>query len=327
MKSKTKLPRRMKPATDKRVSEADAHTYIDHLLREEDAPSNRPGVPLGTIMQTTPSGEAVFRLSLLRRAQCGNDRTTTEIERRFREEAVQTYTPESIAEEIALWGIPRRILEDARRDPDDAENLRILHAVFPGAIFGIRETLDSITRHAVATLVSNDASTMKYAKRWLSTVLFVHRQKGRHAISLGVRHLGLFPYLYEETVFLKNVARILRKQQRFASLGENKFIESVIPLLSGKLDIPSAGKAKEWLRNIISSASQKPAFKRPITAAAEIIASCTQSMHSGPSGKDTGYRERSIRKTLPLIHSDWAKQQGRIEKAAKNEAAVFCMTI
>lgn len=299
-----------------------ARSIVSELLREEDSSDEKHGF----IQQSTAKNKPIFRLSLLCRAQCGNDHAITEIERRFREEAVQTYTPESIAEEIAFWGIPRRILDDALRDPDDAEKLRTLHRVFPGAIFCFRETLDSITQHAVAALVSNDAIEIQKAKRWLDTVLYVHHKKGRHTISLGVRQLGPFPRLYEEVVFLKKVAVILRKEGRFV-LNNKRLIKSIIPLLCKRLDIPSSGKAKEWLLNILSSASQKPVFNRPITAAAAIISECTQLMDSKPGSKASGYQATSIRKYISLVHSDWAKQRIRIEDAAKLEADAFCKTI
>lgn len=300
-----------------------ARAIIRELLGAEDSSDEKHGF----IQQSNANDKPIFQLSLLCRAQCGDDDAITEIERRFQEEAVQTYMPESIAEEIAWWGIPHHIVDAARRDPGDAEKLRILHGVFPGAIFCYPETLASITRHAVAMLVSNDAAVIKDAKRWLDTVLYVHHQKGRHTISLGVRQLGIFPRLYEETVFLKNVSRILRKQVRFASLSDKGFVESVIPLLNNKLKIPFSGKASDWLLNIISSAPPLSAFKRPVTAAAAIIASCTQQRNSMSAGSATGYQERTIRKMIPLIHSDWAKQRIRIEDAAKLEADAYCKTI
>ena len=326
MKAKTKMARRIKPAAGARSPAAAAHEVIADLLREEDAPCDRPGLPLGNIMQSSPGGKTVFRLSLLCRTKFGNDRTITEIERRFLKDTISTYAPESIADEILWWGIPRRILDDALCNPDNAEKLRTLNRVFPGAVFCFRETLNSITQHAVAALVSNDAIEIQKAKRWLDTVLYVHHKKGRHTISLGVRQLGLFPRLYEEVVFLKKVAAILRKEGRF-NLNERKFVESIIPLLCTRLDIPKSGKATTWILNILSTAAQKPAFNRPITAAASIISDCTQLMYSIPGSKASGYQATSIRKYISLIHSDWTAQQARIEETAKAEAKAFCKAI
>lgn len=326
MKAKAKLPRRMNLATDKHVSAVDFRAAIDEMLREEKASSNQSDVPLGTIMQTTPSGKTVFRLSLLRRAERGQDRNITEIERRFREDTTSTYTPEAVVDEILWWGIPHRILGDALREPDNAEYQRTLHRVFPGAIFCFRETLDSFSRHAVTTLVSNDAVEIEKAKQWLNTVLYVHHKKNQHTIALGVRQLGLFPHLYEEVVFIKKVAAILRKEGRFV-LNNKRFIESFIPLLCKRLDIPSSGKAKKWLLNILSPASQGPAYKRPITDAANIISDCTQLMDSKPGSKASGYQATSIRNYISLIHSDWTAQQVRIEETAKAEAKAFCKAI
>lgn len=326
MKAKTKRTRRTKPVADARTPAGAVHAPIAELLREEEEPRNKPGLPLGTIMQSGPGGKTVFRLSLLCRTRFGNDRTITEIERRFLKDTISTYTPESIADEILWWGIPLRILEDALRDPDDAKKLRALHWVFPGAIFCFRETLGSLTRRAVTALVSNDAIEIQKSKRWLETVLYVHHKKNQHTISLGVRQLGLFPHLYEEVVFIKKVAAILRKEGRFV-LNNKRFIESFIPLLCKRLDIPSSGKAKKWLLNILSPASQGPAYKRPITDAANIISDCTQLMDSKPGSKASGYQATSIRNYISLIHSDWTAQQVRIEETAKAEAKAFCKAI
>lgn len=326
MKAKTKMARRIKQAADTRAPAAAAHEVIADLLREEEELRNKPGLPLGTIMQSSPGGKTVFHLSLLCRTRFGNDRTITEIERRFLKDTISTYTPESIADEILWWGIPRPILDDALRDPDDAKKLRALHWVFPGAIFCFRKTLEALTRRAITALVSNDAIEIQKAKRWLDTVLYVHHKKGRHTISLGVRQLGLFPRLYEEVVFLKKVAVILRKEDRFV-LNNKRFIESIIPLLCTRLDIPKSGKATTWILNILSTAAQKPAFNRPITAAASIISDCTQLMYSIPGSKASGYQATSIRKYISLIHSDWTAQQARIEETAKAEAEAFCKAI
>ena len=327
MKAKTKRTRRTKPVADARTPAGAVHAPIAELLREEEELRNKPGLPLGTIMQSGPGGKTVFRLSLLCRTRFGNDRTITEIERRFLKDTISTYTPESIADEILWWGIPRRILDDALRDPDDAKILRALHWVFPGAIFCFRETLGSLTRRAVTALVSNDAIEIQKAKRWLETVLYVHHKKNQHTISLGVRQLGLFPRLYGEIIFLKKASSILRKRDRYSSLAENRFVESTIRLFCEELDIPKSGKATTWLLNILSSASQEPAYKRPISAAAKIISECTQLMDSKPGSKASGYQATSIRKYISLIHSDWTAQRVRIEKTAKTEADAFCKTI
>ena len=325
MKAKIKRTRRTNPVADARPPAGAVHAPIAELLREEEELRNKPGLPLGTIMQSGPGGKTVFRLSLLCRSKLGKDRTITEIERRFLKDTISTYTPDSIADEILWWGIPRRILDDALRDPDDANKLRALHWVFPGAVFCFRETLGAFTRRAVTALVNNDAIEIKKAKHWLDTVLYVHHKKGRHTISLGVRQLGLFPRLYEEVVFVKKVAAILRKKGRF-NLNERKFVESIIPLLCMRLDIPKSGKATTWILNILSAATQKSAFNRSITAAASIISECTQLMDSKPGSKASGYQATSIRNFISLIHSDWAEQQPKIDMTAKAEARAFCET-
>ena len=322
MKTKSKtISRRMPPADTSASAIIDA-AVIDAMLREEEG----NGSTRGTILRRTAGNNNSFCLSLLCRAKSGKDSTITEIERRFREDNVQTYTPELIGDEIIWWGIPPHILYDARRDPDNAEKLRTLHRVFPGSIFCFPETLNSITRHAVTSLVSNNAREIQMAKRWLDTVLFVHHQKGRHTISIGVRQLGLFPRLYEEIVFLKKVAVILRKEDGYFK-SQKSFVEYIITLLCERLDIPPAGKIKEWLRSILSPASQNDAFRRPITAAAGIIAWCTQQKNSSDEEPSTGYQQRSIRKMISLVHSDWSEQRIRIENAAKFEADLFCKMI
>lgn len=327
MKAKAKLPRRMNLATDKHVSAVDFRAAIDEMLREEKASSNQSDVPLGTIMQTTPSGKTVFRLSLLRRAERGQDRNITEIERRFREDTTSTYTPEAVVDEILWWGIPHRILGDALREPDNAEYQRTLHRVFPGAIFCFRETLDSFSRHAVTTLVSNDAVEIEKAKQWLNTVLYVHHKKGRHTISLGVRQLGLFPRLYEEVVFLRNVAKGLRNTPRYSHLNGGEYRESIVSMICKRLDIPPSRLANNWLTRILNIEKVEARYERPIAHTAQIISDCTNQESGGSSPTNTGYGEHSIRKMVSTIHPDWRSQQIIVEVAAKNAAEKFIASI
>ena len=327
MKAKIKRTRRTNPVADARPPAGAVHAPIAELLREEEELRNKPGLPLGTIMQSGPGGKTVFRLSLLCRSRFGNDRTITEIESRFLKDTISTYTPDSIADEILWWGIPRPILDDALRDPDNAEKLRILHRVFPGAIFCYRETLGSFTRHAVAALVSNDASEIKEAKRWLDAVLHVHHKKQRHTIALGVRHLGIFPRLYEDVVFLRNVAKGLRKLGRYSDLSGEKYRESIVPMICNLLDIPQSRIVNNWLTTILNIEKQEARLDRPICHAAKIIADCTNQEACSASSPSTGYGATSIRNMVKTIHPDWESRRKLIEAAAKNAADKFIESV
>ena len=328
MKAKPKIARRIKPAADSRPpADDDAHDVIAEMLREDHAPHDRPSLPLGTILQSTRDGKTVFRLSLLCRTKLGNDLTITEIERRFREDTTSTYTPESVAEEILWWGIPNSILENALREPDNAGYLRTLHRVFPGAIFCFRKTLGSFTRHAVAALVSNDASKIKEAKRWLNTVLHVHHKQQRQTIALGVRHLGIFPRLYEEVVFLRNVAKGLRKLDLYSHLSGEKYRESIIPMICNRLNIPRSRIVNNWLTTILNIEKSEARVDRPISHAAQIIADCTNQETCNTSSPSTGYGATSIRSMVKTIHPDWKSRRKMIEADAKDMADQFIESV